>query len=184
VRGAYVIAAYSAVLALHLGASLLGLERPQQWLAVAGLPLAAMTAIYTGYLFAQATARDLWQDALLVPHLLVQATLVGAGALLPLAHALDAPTAVLEWLLAGAALAHLVIVAGEATIAHVTAHARLAAHELTRGRQARFFWSGAALAVVALAAPWIGLAAAPFALLSVLAHEHAYVQAGQEVPLA
>jgi Fe-S-cluster-containing dehydrogenase component/formate-dependent nitrite reductase membrane component NrfD len=184
VRGAYVIAAYSGVLALHLGASLLGLEGPQRWLAVAGLPLAAMTAIYTGYLFAQATARDLWQDALLVPHLLVQATLVGAGALLPLAHALDAPTAVLEWLLAGAALAHLVIVAGEATIAHVTAHARLAAHELTRGRQARFFWSGAALAVVALAAPWIGLAAAPFALLSVLAHEHAYVQAGQEVPLA
>jgi hypothetical protein len=37
---------------------------------------------------------------------------------------------------------------------------------------------------VAIAAPWIGVAAVPFALLGLLAHEHAYVQAGQSVPLA
>jgi hypothetical protein len=37
---------------------------------------------------------------------------------------------------------------------------------------------------VAIAAPWLGAAAAPFALAGLLAHEHAYVQAGQAVPLA
>ena len=178
------IAGYSVVLAAHVAASLAGLDVPQRWLAIAGLPLAAMTAVYTGYLFAQAKARDLWQDPLLVPHLLVQAALAGAAALLPIAAALDSPTTELEWVLGAAALAHLVIVAAEATTGHVTAHAAAAVHELTRGRYARWFWAGAVLVAVALAAPWLGVAAAPFALLGLLAHEHAYVQAGQAVPLA
>ena len=87
-------------------------------------------------------------------------------------------------LLAGAALAHVVIVVAEATTTHVTAHAALAAHELTRGRYARWFWAGAVLVAAAVAAPWLGVAAAPLALAGLLAHEHAYVQAGQAVPLA
>ena len=41
-----------------------------------------------------------------------------------------------------------------------------------------------AAVAVAVAAPWIGVAAVPFALVGLLAHEHAYVQAGQSVPLA
>ena len=53
-----------------------------------------------------------------------------------------------------------------------------------RGRFARFFWAGIAGVAVAVAAPWIGVAAAPLALAGLLAHEHAYVQAGQSVPLA
>jgi len=55
---------------------------------------------------------------------------------------------------------------------------------MTRGRYARFFWPGLAFAAAAIAAPWIGIAATPLALLGLLAHEHAYVQAGQCVPLA
>jgi hypothetical protein len=35
-----------------------------------------------------------------------------------------------------------------------------------------------------VAAPWAGAVAVPFALAGLLAHEHAYVQAGQSVPLA
>jgi hypothetical protein len=40
------------------------------------------------------------------------------------------------------------------------------------------------LVAACAAAPWIGVAAAPLALAGLLAHEHAYVQAGQSVPLA
>jgi hypothetical protein len=47
-----------------------------------------------------------------------------------------------------------------------------------------FFWVSVAAVLVAVAAPWIGLAAVPFALIGLLAYEHAYVQAGQSVPLA
>ena len=67
---------------------------------------------------------------------------------------------------------------------HPTAHAHLAAAEMIRGRYARFFWAGLAAVAVAVAAPWIGVVAVPFALVGLLAHEHAYVQAGQSVPLA
>ena len=185
VRGAVALTLYGAVLALHLALSIGGSEATQEWLAVAGIPAAAAAAVYTGYLFAQAKARDLWQSPLLVPHLLVQALLLGAATMLPFAHWLDAgAVGPLEWLLAGAAAAHLVMVAGEATLTHPTAHAHLAVRELTSGRYARFFWVGALLVLAAAFAPAIGVAAVPLALLGVLAHEHAYVGAGQSVPLA
>jgi formate-dependent nitrite reductase membrane component NrfD len=185
VRGAALITAYAAVLVLHLAFSLAGWTQPQEWLAIAGLPLAAMAAVYTGYLFAQAKGRDLWQSPLLPPHLLVQAVLLGAAITLPFARWLaEGAAGPLEWLLGGAALVHLVMVAGEITLTHPTAHARRAAHTMVLGRYAAYFWVGAALVAVAVFAPAIGIAAAPFALAGLLAHEHAYVQAGQSVPLA
>ena len=73
---------------------------------------------------------------------------------------------------------------GEVTLTHPTAHARLATRRLLSGRLGRAFWTGAVLSGVSLLAPWIGVAAAPAALLGLLLHEHAYVQAGQSVPLA
>lgn len=184
VRGAFVITAYGGVLAGHLLLSALGRDVPL-WLQVIGVPAGVMTAVYTAYLFAQAKARDLWQNPLLPPHLLVQAVLAGAAALLPAAVALDsAAVEPLLWLLAGSAAAHLLMVWGETTLPHVTAHAKLAAWEMTRGRYGRFFWAGTVLVAAAVAAPWIGVAAAPLALVGLLAFEHAYVQAAQAVPLA
>ena len=55
---------------------------------------------------------------------------------------------------------------------------------MTRGRYAWFFWPGLVAVTVSAAAPWLGVTAVPLALLGLLAHEHAYVQAGQSVPLA
>ena len=146
VRGAFVIAGYGLVLGLHFGASLTGRGEAARWLAAAGLPLGVLTAVYTAYLFAQAKARDLWQSPLLPPHLLVQSLFAGAAALLPVALAIE-PGAVrpLLWVVAGTGLAHLLLVAGEATLTHGTAHARLAAHELIEGRFRGFFWTGAVL---------------------------------------
>ncbi len=185
VRGAYVIGGYSAVLAGHFAGSVLGIPELQKWLMIPGLPLALLTAVYTAYLFAQAKARDLWQSPLLPPHLAVQAVLAGTAALVPVAQRLE-PMAVpwLLWALAAAALAHLGMVLGEATLTHPTAHAKLAAWEMIRGRYAGFFWAGIVFLLAAVAAPWFGAIAAPLALLGLLAHEHAYVQAGQSVPLA
>ncbi len=185
VRGAFIIAAYTLVLALHFAASLLAATAPQRWLMIAGLPLALMTAVYTAYLFAQAKARDLWQNPLLPPHLLIQALLVGAGALVPVALWL-APASVMPllWSLAAMTLAHLLLIGGELTLTHPTAHAHLATWELTRGRFKTFFWLGVVLTLAGCAAPWLGLAAVPLALIGLLLYEHAYVQAGQAVPLA
>ena len=185
VRGAFIIAGYGGVLGLHLLADVAGWSALPGALTAAGVPLAILTAVYTAYLFAQAKGRDLWQNPLLPPHFLVQALLAGSAALVPVAAALEpGALSALLWLLAGSALVHLLMVAGETTVTHVTAHAHLSAHELTKGRYARFFWIGALLVALAVAAPWIGSAAAASALVGLLAYEHAYVQAGQAVPLA
>ena len=185
VRGGFVLTGYAAVLGLHLLASTLDATALARAAAVPGVPLAVLSAVYTAYLFAQAKGRDLWQSPLLPPHLAVQAVLAGAAALLPLDAVLDAGAAdELAWVLAVAAVAHLLMVAGEVTLTHPTAHARLAAHEMTGGRYAVWFRTGVVLVLAAVAAPELGVWAAVPALAGLLAHEHAYVQAGQSVPLA
>ncbi|MHB8140872.1 MAG: 4Fe-4S dicluster domain-containing protein [Vulcanimicrobiaceae bacterium] len=185
VRGAFAIGAYSAILALHFIATLSGLTSVQPWLAVLGVPLAVLTGIYTGYLFAQAKARDLWQSPLLPPHLLVQALIAGSAALLPFAAVFQPGAVSLLLVILGInAALHVLFVLSEMTMGHPTAHAHLAMHEMTHGRYGRWFWAGGILVAVAVPAPWIGLFAAPAALLGLIAYEHAYVQAGQCVPLA
>jgi Ni/Fe-hydrogenase subunit HybB-like protein len=186
VRGAFIIGGYGGLVGLYLLAVLAGQMSAGRVLAVAALPLALATAVYTAYLFAQAKARDLWQSPLLAPHLAVQAVLAGAAVMLPFLLWLSPVSAVTadEVILAAAAAAHLLMVTADTTVPHVTAHAHLASREMTRGKFAKFFWPGLALVTAAIAAPWLGVAATPLALLGLLAHEHAYIQAGQSVPLA
>jgi Fe-S-cluster-containing dehydrogenase component/formate-dependent nitrite reductase membrane component NrfD len=185
VKGGVILAAYAVALGVHLLGSVLGSTGVLRAVAAPGLPLAVLAAVYTAYLFAQAKARDLWQSPLLPAHLVVQAGLAGSAALLPLAWWL-APGAVrpLALVLAGTCLAHLLLVGGEVTLPHPTAHAHLAVRELSWGRYARLFWAGMALVAVGLLAPLVGAWVAPATLAGLLAHEHAYVQAGQSVPLA
>ena len=173
----------------------------QQWLIIGGLPLSILAAIYTAYLFAQAKARDLWQNPLLPPHLLVQALLLGSASLLPLAARFDIrnligpdSVSVLLWIVAISSLLHLLMIWGEVSLTHSTAHARVAVWEMLHGRYQSDFLIGlglsivggvlAALAIIGYASISIGVGSAPLALIGVLLYEHAYVQAGQSVPLA
>ena len=198
VRGSFIIGFYGAATSAFLLVGILAAtgaipagagDTIEQVVGAFALAGALGTACYTAFLFAQAKARDLWQNPLLPPHLAVQATLVGATVLLPFAagglgSAAPAATVALEAVVATAAGLHLLLVAGEVTLTDPTAHAHLAAHEMTWGRYARFFWPGVVGVAVAVAAPWIGVVAVPFALLGLLSHEHSLVQAGQSVPLA
>jgi Ni/Fe-hydrogenase subunit HybB-like protein len=169
-----------------------------------GVPLAILTAIYTGYLFAQAKARDMWQNPLLPPHLLVQAVLLGSAVLLPASFwfllTFDSIRP-LMFVLAISSIAHLLMVWGEVSLVHPTAHARLAIWEMTRGRYRQYFWWGMLLSILGALIPTVLLywqspqvapnastmisgVAALLALAGVMLYEHAYVQAGQSVPLA
>jgi Fe-S-cluster-containing dehydrogenase component/formate-dependent nitrite reductase membrane component NrfD len=186
VRGSFIIGGYGTVVTLYFLAALGSSTAARQVLAGIGIPLALATAVYTAYLFAQAKARDLWQSPLLPAHLAISAVLAGAAAMLPIAAWLSPGRALTaaEIILSIAAAVQVLQVLGETTLPHVTAHAHLATQEMVRGRFARYFWPGMALIAASVAAPWIGVAAAPLALAGLLAHEHAYVQAGQSVPLA
>lgn len=202
VKGAFVIAGYTLVLALHFLASWLMSDKlqfvVQRWLMVPGIPLATLTAVYTAYLFAQAKARDMWQNPLLPPHLLVQSLLLGSAVLLPLVSYLEtnslAVVVPLTWLLAITSLIHLLMIWGEVSLTHSTAHARLAVWEMVSGRYRNDFWMGTILSFAGGVVPWLavlgvlspalGVAGAPLALMGLMLFENAYVQAGQSVPLA
>ncbi len=207
VKGAFIIAGYSLVLALHFIGSLLESKSLQAWLMIAGIPLSILTAIYTAYLFAQAKARDLWQNPLLPPHLLVQALLVGSAVLLTSSAWFEAtrprrsfidivpPTVFASLvLLAATSLLHVLMIWGEVSLTHATAHASLAVWEMVHGRYKSNFWIGLVLSVLGGALPLlaipgyasisVGVGGAPLALIGLMLFEHAYVQAGQSVPLA
>jgi ferredoxin/predicted membrane protein len=203
VKGAFIIAGYSVVLALHFMSSLLGWPSLQKWLVLPGIPLSALTAIYTAYLFAQAKARDMWQSPLLPPHLMVQALLLGAICFcIFLTLGVSNPTDSVFWIFAIGVPFHLLCVFGEITLTHPTTHARLAVYEMVRGRYRLWFWMGIALNCVAIVAlslialeraqlipvtaaiHYLLWASIGLAAVGILFHEHAYVQAGQSVPLA
>jgi Fe-S-cluster-containing dehydrogenase component/formate-dependent nitrite reductase membrane component NrfD len=210
VKGAFIIAGYTLVLALHFLASWLGSRSLQRWLMIPGIPLSILTAVYTAYLFAQAKARDMWQNPLLPPHLLVQALLLGSAVLLLFAVGIGGTmqsddmsgmidTVRLEvlhlvWILVISTLLHLLMIWGEVSLTHSTAHARLAVWEMVSGRYKSDFWIGAmlslmgglipALALFGVLTPSLAVAGAPLALIGMMLYENAYVQAGQSVPLA
>ncbi|HEY3027427.1 MAG TPA: NrfD/PsrC family molybdoenzyme membrane anchor subunit [Pyrinomonadaceae bacterium] len=203
VKGAFIIAGYTLVLALHFLASLTGSRSLQSWLMIPGIPLAILTAVYTAYLFAQAKARDMWQNPLLPPHLLVQALLLGSAVLWlfywasqgqPLSHWVLDLSLPFRWILACSSLLHLSMVWGEVSLTHPTAHARLAVWEMVRGRYRSDFWIGIALSIIGALLPSLAIlglldvsfavGGAPLALVGMALYEHAYVQAGQSVPLA
>ena len=176
---------------------------------IPGIPLSILTAIYTAYLFAQAKARDMWQNPLLPPHLLVQALLLGSAVLLVMAAWAEGtstpnvlnfrtgtapPVLASIWLFAITSLLHLLMISGEVSLTHATAHARLAIWEMARGRYKGDFWIGMALSLLGGLLPWLAIlgyvstslvvAGASLALVGMMLYENAYVQAGQSVPLA
>jgi formate-dependent nitrite reductase membrane component NrfD len=187
-RGGVIISLYGLVLGAYVLAGVLGRE-PPRLLGWAGFPLAVFSAVYTAWLFAQAKARDLWQSPLLPPLLLVQALLAGSSVLVLVATVLErGAVPAFSWVATGATLVHVLLVAGEVTMTHSTAHARLAAWEMTRGRYAALFRGGFVLqalgVLVGIVAPGAAAFAAVLVLAGLLAYEHSFVQAGQSVPLA
>ena len=184
VRGGFIISGYGGILALHAWAFIGGRPEIPQTLAWVGGPLAVMTAIYTAYLFAQAKARDLWQSPLLPFHLLVQALLAGSATLILLNS--DHLGVGVIWILQASLGVHLMLALGEVSMPHPTAHAALAAQNMTKGTYAGFYWGGVVLTAgsLLLIGTSFTIGAALVGLVGLFLHEHAYVQAGQSVPLA
>lgn len=181
-------------------ADLLNLADYTSWLSVLAwpaIPVGAMVAGYTAFLFGQAEGRDLWQSPVLFWHLLAQAAMVGAGAMLVVGAAIGTDAAVMQWLawaLIVGVVAHLLITAVEFGGNHSTRNAQVAAHSITHGRYRLQFWGGSIFLTIIG-----GLIALPTALggeiiLAALAglivqpalvlHERVFVMAAQDPPLS
>ncbi|MQA10838.1 MAG: 4Fe-4S dicluster domain-containing protein [Pseudonocardiaceae bacterium] len=199
--GALALAAFAGVCALWLGAELLRITGAldaadaavtMDVLAWPVIPAAAMAAGYTAFLFGQAQGRNLWQSPLLFWHLLVQAMMVGAGALLALGGASSdgATRQLLGTTLVLATAVHVLMLLLEYRGRHSGANAATAAHMVTHGRYARTFWLGSVgLAGFAalLALPGIAallLISGVLVQIALLAYESVFVRAGQDVPLS
>jgi formate-dependent nitrite reductase membrane component NrfD/ferredoxin len=164
-----------------------------------GSPLAIGVAVYTGYLFAQAEGRDLWQSALLPLHLLIQAVMAGSAALLVTALFLpDSPAQFVEvaWLAFVVAVIFdlFAILVGEFSVPHASEVAARAAHDISHGRYKNYFWWGSIslghvipLALALAAAfindqPIVAAIAGLCAVIGLYFYEYAFVMAPQDIP--
>ncbi len=202
VLGAYVLTVFSGGAVLWFLAALLDLGWATTVLAWLAIPASAMMAGYTAFLFGQAEGRDLWQSPLLFWHLLVQAVMVGSGALVLaglFGDLSDRAWTLLASSFVVAAVLHLLMLALEYAGSHASQQAAVAARIVTSGRYARTFWLGGVLpvgaAVVLGALAWggDGWGGGGIALLAVagaivqpalLAYESVFVRAGQDPPLS
>jgi formate-dependent nitrite reductase membrane component NrfD len=160
-------------------------------LALLAIPFAVGAAAYTAFLFAQCEGRDLWQSPLLPLHLLVQAAMLGAAAVVLLGVVADVgslgPVAVP--IFAAMLALDLLLVGSELGLPHASEVAARAAHAITRGRYARQLWGYsvglghvAPLVLLATGIPALQALAGALAVVGLYAYEHAFVMAPQEIP--
>ncbi len=193
VRGAWIINAYAAVLIIWLGTLVFGTGSELIWIRWILIPTAAMTAIYTAFLFAQARGRDFWQSPLLSIHMLVHCVIAGAAAMSVLSLFFEAEdwAVCLGRILIAAILGKLLIDFLELASTHGTTDSRLVAKMITNGRFQTMYWYGViglgcALPLLMLLINLIVLlpVAGLFALLGLYFAEHIWVRAPQLIPLS
>lgn len=207
-RGAFLLVGFSAVAGLwfliEAAAALNVALSPtaaavRPFFLVAGFALALGTAIYTAFLFGQAEGRDLWQSPLLPVHLVVQALMAGAAALLVLGLFVTMSpgmVTVLAWTFGLALVVDLfVTLLGEFGMPHASETAVRAAHQIRQGRFRMHFWGGSIVlghllplvillvgALTRLPSPVALAVAALAAIAGLYLFEHAFIMAPQEVP--
>ncbi|HEU4913625.1 MAG TPA: NrfD/PsrC family molybdoenzyme membrane anchor subunit, partial [Actinomycetes bacterium] len=197
VLGAYVLSAFSGGAVLWMLAVALDVGWALTLLAWVGIPVSALMAAYTAFLFGQAEGRDLWQSPLLLWHLIVQAVMVGSGALAVAGLFVDLSDDAWQLLavaFVSSTVLHLLMLGAEYAGKHPSRQAAVAARIVTHGRYARLFWLGAVLPAAAAALlgalTWAGSSVVLLALAGVvvqpalLAYESAFVRAGQDPPLS
>src|SRR5712664_3803615 len=147
VWGAYFLTAHGAIAALWIAAGWWrfgGVLTALVWPAVF---VSILATCYTGFLFAQGLARDLWQGPHATFDLLAQAVAEGAAVLMLASALLGGESARrLTMMLAGAIVVHIGIVSLENLLTpSPTRHHELAVTAIRRGPFARLFWGGAVI---------------------------------------
>jgi formate-dependent nitrite reductase membrane component NrfD len=195
VIGAYILGIYGLFALLWIAARVIG-GSPPPWLMAIASALAAATACYTGFLFAQAKGRDLWQTRLFLWHLLVQAMLAGSAVLIVAGVAAGADfqlLGALEKTMVAALLLSFVMILTELYGTHASVDVELATRLIRRGALSTRFWGlaialGVAAPVVLIAVggqtPAMALLAALAALAGLWIYENVWVAAGQAPPLS
>ena len=193
-RGAYIITGYAVLIGLWAIADILDAFSLRDLLHWPILLFAALTAIYTGFLFSQAKGRDFWQNPAFVLQLLAHAFIAGSAVLMLISLiatsiGFDRPLLIRMFL--GSLSISALILAIELSTSDATADAEQTKRIVTRGAFARLFWIG--VAGVGLALPLLlassgsatlSAAASVLALLGLFFYAHIWVRAPQLVALS
>ena len=197
--GAYFLTAHGALSTLWLAAAFFGATSIVTLVAPVAFVVALAATSYTGFLFAQGLARDLWQGPYAAVDLIAQAIVEASAVLLLVAMFIDdgGAQSMLARSLFVALAAHLLFMVFENLLTpSPTRHHELALKAIRRGPYARLFWGVALgfgglvpLALLATAdaagatAPMM-MAASLLALAGAFAWEYVWVEAGQSVPIS
>ncbi len=203
VIGGYILVIFGAMLTAWLLIPFTGMFRAEGPVMFLGALSAAMSAVYSAFLFRQARGRVFWHSTLTPLHLLVQA-MVGGASVLMIVIVADSIISgsrpvgpgwqFLYYEFIGALVANGVLIAGELFMPEENVERRRAVRLITRGIFRKMFWGGTV--IIGLIMPLLALtsggaqsqAVAILTSLSALAGlflwEHIWVQAGQAVPLS
>jgi formate-dependent nitrite reductase membrane component NrfD len=197
-RGAFLLTGHGALASLWVLLYAVGWSAALVWIAPVVILVAFGATAYTGLLFAQGLARDLWQGSHATIDLVVTSMAEGAAAMLIVALATGADVSTLRVLglvLAYASLAHVAFLAIEHLFTpSPSLHHELAVRAIRYGPFRRLFWLGALGlgGVMPLLLVWLAslggftllllVPAALVALAGSLAWEYVWVEAGQAVP--
>jgi Fe-S-cluster-containing dehydrogenase component len=213
VRGAWILGAYAAALAVWFLGGVAGADTLIRAAIWASATIGLGVAGYTAFLFGQAEGRDLWQNPTLLWHMIAGALVVGGGASLvaslfseigaepflataPLraGGGLLPGVEAFSWAMIVGGLALGLLAAIELIGRHPTRNIAEAVHHMTQGAFATEWWVGVVLAAVAPAAlglavlgdsgSWVGAMGGIAAMVGVWLMDDAFVKAGQSVPLS
>jgi Fe-S-cluster-containing dehydrogenase component/formate-dependent nitrite reductase membrane component NrfD len=195
VRGGYTITVYGGLLTLAGVLMFLGVTAGQTVVWTLTAIFAAITAIYTAFLFAQAKGRDFWQSPSLALHMLVHAFMAGAAIFTLVALVAPAAAgwmALLKNVMIVAIAFNLLTVFFELTTTHPTVEAKRVVKMITRGQYRNRFYFGAILLgnivplILALVMGSNGLVlagAGALVLIGIYITEHIWVEAPQKIQL-
>jgi Fe-S-cluster-containing dehydrogenase component/formate-dependent nitrite reductase membrane component NrfD len=203
VIGGYILVIFGALLMAWLAIPVVRVFEAEGPVIFLGAVFAAMSAIYSAFLFRQARGRVFWHSTLTPLHLLVQAMVAGASVLMLVMIAdsiisgstLEGPAwRFLYYEFIGALVANGVLIAGELFMPEENVERMRAVRLITKGIFSKMFWGGAVIigVIIPLLALTSGAAenqalailTSLAALAGLLLWEHIWVQAGQAVPLS
>jgi formate-dependent nitrite reductase membrane component NrfD len=205
VWGAYFLTAHGLICTVWALAGWFGLSSVHAVLLIPAVLVAIAATGYTGMLFAQGLARDLWQGPHATVDLLLQAVAEGAAvlllllALVPSLRSASGAVGPLVVALAAALTGHLAFLLLDHLLTpSPSRHHELAVDALVRGAFARLFWGGAiaagavlplallalSLVVDSIQGPGLAAGVAALSLAGGFAWEYVWVEAGQSVPLS
>ena len=148
VKGGYAITAFGGLLSALVLTKYFELNLMHEILFFITMLVAAVVAIYTAFLFAQAKGRDFWQSPSLAIHMLVHSVMAGAatfGVLTLFAQSDIDWTNFLQYLLMTLIGVNVATLLFELTTTHPTVDAEQVSNMIKSGRYSRLFYFGTIL---------------------------------------